>query len=291
MSEQNYTHVAFSDDSNHSSKLFRSLCLVSLTNDNYNYLLPSLKKILRESGVLKEFKWSKVRNAKYRFAAEKIIRFIFTHQDKLRIDTIIWNMDDSRHNNVISINNEENLVRMYYHLFSCVTSKRWPTRNVSWVWYPDIQSSVNWDLLGDCIVNKKHSCLADIFNPHHNFNQVSIKNINPSKSHDFYFIQVADLFAGIGAYSFGEFSNYEIWEISNSPQTDLFKSNLTDMTFSPSQEEKFNTIKLLNNMCKSNKLSVALDSTKGFKSHNPKAFLNFWTYEPQHDMDKAPKRQ
>ena len=113
-----------------------------------------------------------------------------------------------------------------------------------------------------------------------------IRNLEPKKR-----LRTLDLFAGIGAYSFGEFSNYEIWEISNSPQTDLFKSNLTDMTFSPSQEEKFNTIKLLNNMCKSNKLSVALDSTKGFKSHNSKAFLNFWTYGPQHDMDKAPTRQ
>jgi hypothetical protein len=290
LSANNFTHIAFSDDSNHSSGQYKSLCLVTILNSHYLAIINELQNIFTDSNILNEFKWIKLKTAKYRLAAEKIINYIFLHQNKLRIDTIIWNMGDRRHKNVVGINNEENLVRMYYHLFSCVTSKRWPVENIIWKWLPDIQSSVDWCLLQDCIINKKHLHINDLFTPNKTFENINVINITPSESHNYLFVQIADLFAGLAAYSHGEFSNYKDWENSNSSQVDLF-NNTSAHRFSGSQKERFHIISFLNNLCKKHKLSVALDSTNGFINHNPKSFINFWLYKPQYEMDKAPKRQ
>ena len=57
-----------------------------------------------------------------------------------------------------------------------------------------------------------------------------------------------------------------------------------------SEKERFKIMTQFNNICKANKLQIAFNSTRGFKSHNARIFLNFWLYEPQCEYDKAPQR-
>jgi len=45
-----------------------------------------------------------------------------------------------------------------------------------------------------------------------NFEQVQIVDIEPSKSDKKLFIQVADLFTGMGAYSYGSFEKFINWK-------------------------------------------------------------------------------
>ena len=285
------THIAFSDDSAHESGVYNSLCVVSAELDDYKQLLSSFKQILKDSNIKKEFKWTKLKTAKYRFAAEKIINFVFNNNNKIRIDIIVWDLSDLRHNNIKNRNDSENLVRMYYHLLSTVTSKRWPINTVYWNWYPDRQSGVDWSILKDCINNKKkHNSIKDIFNITPLFEQVNINKIIPSDSQEKTFIQLADFFAGIAAYSFGQFTRYKKWKDLNSRQQKLFEAEIIIDDFSKSEKERFHIIEILNTKCKKNSLQIAFNSTKGFYSHNPERFLNFWLYQPQHALDKAPTK-
>lgn len=283
-----FTHLAFSDDSKHHEGRYNSLAIITLREENYSSLNKQLKEILKDSGIDKEFKWKKLANAKYRFAARKLTDFVFKNQNLLRIDILVWDLEDRRHKDLYGRNDSGNLVRMYYHLVTSTLSKRWTIRDSLWKWYPDRQSSVNWKTLKDCISNKKHPCIADLFKQNPNFDQVNLKDIEPSNSCDHPFIQLSDLFAGMGAYSYGHYDKYKKWQEQNSPQIYLFPEE--KQKFSNSEKERFQIMEQFNKICKEHKLQIAFDSTRGFKSYVPENFINFWLYEPQHEHDKAPQR-
>jgi len=282
-------HVAFSDDSSHREGRYNGLSIVTLEKCYYRRFRNRLQEILEDSGVRSEFKWEKLKNAKYRFVAEKFIEFVFRRKEKLRIDTIIWDLEDSRHKNVLGRDDEENLVRMYYHLVSTTLSKRWPIEGCCWKWHPDIQSSVDWVTLQDCINNKKHKCVKDLFHENPDFERVNLSSIKPSNSIRFPFIQLADFFAGMGSYSCGHFDIYEKWELLNNPQKSLFYSS-EELSFSNSEEERCRIIKKFNTRCKRNNLQIAFKTTRGFRSYQPDNFLNFWFYKPQSKNDICPTK-
>lgn len=281
------THIAFSDDSKHVDGRFNSLAVVTLEWRNFEEMQGGITKILDDSGITEEFKWKKLKNAKYRFAVRKLIDFAFENHDKLRVDILIWDLEDKRHKDIVGRDDAQNLVRMYYHLVSTTFSKRWPIRNVRWEWYPDKQSDVDWNALQDCIQNKRHRCVKDLFNMNPEFQTVSIRKITPSESQNYSLIQVADLFAGMGSYSKGHYQKFRQWMTNVSGQRPLFSDGKTPH-FSNSEKERFGVIDYFNQKSKKSRLQIGLKSTNGFKSHNPAAFINFWLYEPQHKLDKAP---
>jgi len=281
-----FTHYAFSDDSKHTDGRYNSLAITTLKRENLDSLNKQVENLLIKSGICNEFKWEKLRNAKYRFAAEKLIDFVFSNQRSLRIDIVVWDLEDKRHKDLKDRDDSENLVRMYYHLASSTLSKRWPILDSLWQWYPDEQSSVDWNRLKDCINNKKHACVADLFRQNPDFERVNLKSTKPSNSGEHPFIQVSDLFAGMATYSFGHFDKYKKWEGQQSLQISLLHEE--EHQFSNSEKERFVIIRKFDRMAKNYKLQIAFDTTRGFKSYKPENFINFWLYEPQHENDKAP---
>lgn len=280
------THFAFSDDSKHKAGIYNSLALVTCSESNAAKFHKELGVILKSSGIESEFKWAKLAGARYRLAAQKIIAFVLKNIDKVRIDVLIWNLDDPRHKNVSKRDDRENLVRMYYHLVSTILSKRWPLRNTDWMWYPDKQSSVRWQTLQNCIGNKKHECVADLFAINSNFERVKL-SIRPVASHKYPLVQVADLFAGMGAYSWGHFNKFMSWKNSMGQQR-LF--NQKEIAFTNSEKERFPVMEELRERCGKLKLNVSLENSRGFRSYDPQKHINFWPYEPQHEFDRAPSR-
>ncbi len=117
-----------------------------------------------------------------------------------------------------------------------------------------------------------------------------ILKITEMKSHESPLVQVADLFAGIGAYSHDSFQKYQEWKRRASPQIPLglFKKQ-TDI--SNTDCERCSVLDHLNTGCKKHKLSIALESKKGFVSHKPNMPINFWLYDTQHSEDEAPSHQ
>ncbi len=85
------THVAYSDESYQTASRYRSVAVVTLESAHDRIITTSFRILLQESGV-KEFKWEKLRQARDRFAALKMLdkTIELSMQGRLRVDTLIW---------------------------------------------------------------------------------------------------------------------------------------------------------------------------------------------------------
>lgn len=277
-------YVSYSDESSYNQGRFRSIALVTLDVKDLAMANENLQNIIQSSHIT-EFKWSDLRTAKDKFAAIKIIKYIIekVKQRKVRIDVLIWDISDKRHN-IYGRDDNANFQRMYYHICSNVLGKRW-TKGESWHLYPDDQSSMEWDSLkfylnsGASTLDIEHPSLAQGSIKLRMGQKFHVQEIEPRQSYLEPLIQVADLFAGIGVYSHSEYKCFESWE--SNTQTKL----------SNSARERCQVLELLNNLCKEQKLGVSLRTDRGLRTRNPASPLNFWLYQPQHDADKAPLRE
>ena len=118
------THIAFSDEAYTTDSRYRSVAVISFPAIWETELNNRVKQVLSESS-LSEFKWAKLRQARERFAALKLIDLAFNYavESKLRIDVLVWDTQDSRHN-IWARDDAQNLQRMYYHLFKNVLRQR-----------------------------------------------------------------------------------------------------------------------------------------------------------------------
>ena len=239
--------------------------------------------MFKESGVNNEFKWQKVRNIKYKFVAEKLYTFIFKHLDKLRIDVIIWDTEDKN----FKQSNGTNIGKMYYHLVQNTLSKYWGNDSI-WLWHPDKQSSMDWRTLGKCLVAKKHGLSTDLFGINqNNFMKLRLEMIKVVDSRKEIFVQVADYFAGLGAYSYGHFQRHRTWEGDQTQQAFFFKDIETINSWSNSEKIRFPLISLFDEFCKERSLGISLHTTNGLRTHNPsKASINFWLYKTRHSFQE-----
>jgi hypothetical protein len=121
-----------------------------------------------------------------------------------------------------------------------------------------------------------------------------ISDISPRHSHLEPFIQLADLFVGLGVYSREHYDNVERWMNQNNTQTTLFETDDNEeinTSFSRSHKQRCPLVLSFDTKCKSNSLTVSLRSDRGFKTRDPNKPINFWWYTPQHPRDRAPTRQ
>lgn len=290
------THVGFSDESNWNRGRFRSLGLVTISLDFLEMLNGQLQQLLEESQV-EEFKWKNLAGAKVRFAAMKLCSFAIdqARAGKLRIDVLIWDIQDSRHN-LRGRDDIANLQRMYYHLFRNVLRMRWPNDAV-WRLCPDEHTAMDWDTVKDCLKNVSHRVEIE----RNLFTQGSFKLrlrkefgievIEPVSSHRRPLVQLADLFAGLAVFSREKFNEYRQWLQCASPHASLFQEAETEGRQSGSDKERFQVLKEFDQTCKQWKLGISLKSSNGLLTHDPARPINFWHYEPQHPEDKAPTRK
>ena len=290
------THVGFSDESNWNTGRFRSLGLVTVPLDALDQLEGELRRLLEESGV-HEFKWRKLDSAKERFAAQKMIVFAIDKAcaRKLRIDVLIWDILDSRHN-VPGRDDIANLQRMYYHLFRDVLLKRWPD-NAVWRLHPDEHTAMDWDTVQDCLEK-----VADRFEVEQSLftqgqfrlrlrREFRLEEIRPVSSHEHPMLQLADLFAGMAVFSRNQFDAYQAWLAANSKQSRLLEYREDAADPSRSSRERFRVLRHFDKCCKQRKLGVSLKTKGGLWTPKPENPLNFWIYEPQHSEDKAPTKE
>lgn len=284
------THVAFADESNHDKGRFRSIALISLKKDDLENMNESLIEILNESNV-SEFKWSKLRSARVRFAACKMIHSVINkiNEGKIRIDVLVWDIEDSRHK-IKGRNDARNLERMYHHLFRNVLLNRWNDCG-HWHLFPDEHMGIQWHEVHGFLEkkNERVRISQNMFAENglsFELRSFGIHKITPKKSHEEPLVQVADLFAGMGVYSRQEYDTYEKWLIDSAPQLDFIKGDAN--IYNSTDCERFYVLKEFDRKCKLAKLGVSLKTNRGLRSLNPKSRLNFWWYEPQHEDDKAP---
>lgn len=289
------THCAFSDESKHNKGRYRAIGMISFPFDELDVLKNDFCRICRKNGInnLKNFKWGKIKNNNKRNAAKSIIEYITEKaiSSKLRVDVIIWDTDDSRHK-IVGRDDSENLARMYYHLFKNVFLKRWP-ENSLWNIYPDQNTAIDWNKLTEILMTQGLVAVRADKHDSDGWTEIILKNkvelkILESTPLDNPLIQVADLFAGMAAYSKEEYNKYEEWLFKESGQIRFFNNH---NVLSNTDKHRCIIINDFKSLCEKHRLSISLDSTRGFKTFNPNEPINFWFYKPQSDLDKAPLKK
>lgn len=289
------SHIAFADESYYTDERFRSVAVVTLESSNMDAFSKTFREILNDSGI-NEFKWNKLRQARERFAAMKLIdkSVRLAANQQLRVDVLIWDTHDSRHQ-VQGRDDIANFQRMYYHLFKNVLLKRWPSQSI-WNLLPDENFALDWITVHDYldtagisieITNSLFDEKPFSIRLSQDFQIIQIKEVSSTLEP---VCQVVDLFAGIGAYSHTAFSKYSHWLDSENGQLRLEIDIHEILSLSNSERERFKIMKYLDDKCKTRRFHVSLKTANGFKTFDPKFPINFWPYEPQHPEDKAPTK-
>ncbi len=280
--------AAYSDESYIRTPRFRSISVFTFPLSNKTEILRTLKSNLNSSNI-QEFKWEKLRTAKYRFCAIKFLNTIFDslYKRDIRIDTIIWDTHDRRHT-VTDRDDIKNFERMFFHLHRSALRRR--PKNSNWNIHPDERMEIDWATIRDCLsaVGRRHELIkSPLFGEFFSDRHYQISEFQEVHSIHSPCCQLADLFAGMAVFSITHNSKFWLWNWQNTPS--LFKQ--PDVVFSCSEIERFQVLDYFNCGCKDKKLRVSLSTDEGLKTYKPSYPLNFWLYRPQHDKDKAPTRK
>lgn len=285
------SHVAFFDESNWNKGRFRSISMISMEYSFYLELRPTLYEIT--TGKHCEMKWTNIDVE----TGLQVIGFVFDNLHKLRVDVLTWDMEDSRHKGVIGRDDEQNLQRLYFRLMRTVMRDRWPNES-TWTLCPDEHDCISWQTIKEYLNDHSWDIQTIPFdtNPFKFsfINRYTNKGIAPLRSHQEPFIQLADFFAGMAAYSFTSYDYLVLWEEENTAQTSIFECiGLVAKTveFSRNDRQRIPIVREMKRRASMIKLGLSLRSTSGLVTRKPIAHLNFWLYKPQHENDKAPTRQ
>jgi len=290
------THIAYSDESYTTASRYRSIAAVTLEMPRDRGISQSVKELLKASEV-GEFKWEKLRQARERFAALEMIgkTVELSTQGQLRVDVLVWDTHDNRHN-IQGRDDVANLQRMYYHLFKNVLQRRWPTGS-TWQLCPDENSALDWNTVQDFLDTAGLNIRVEgnLFDEGgfrlRLARDFSILEICEVCSADMPICQLADLFAGLGAYSHASYDKYQSWLRAQSGQMVLdLGLRRIEKKLSNRDRERCVVMKHLNDCCKRRKLRVGLKSSRSFRTYDPGFPINFWMYKPQHPGDRAPVR-
>lgn len=293
MTENQY--IAYSDESKYTDGRYRGIGLVSLSVVHSLIIKEEILRILEESNI-KELKWNKLRGAKERFAAIKLLKYTFDNAilKKLRIDVLSWDTLDTRHR-VNMRHDIRNLERMYYHLFKNVLNKRW-TDNALWTLNPDENSAIDWNTMRRVLSNSSEKKVLLDFDDTSDFStqlvqEFKLKNIIPSSSEKEPFIQLADLFVGLSLYSRDSYKKYMHWQNINSPQQTLsLFTEASNIELSKADNQRCLVLSELDLLSRKNQPITNFKNNNGLRTLNPNEPINFWWYEPQSPHDKAPTR-
>lgn len=289
MPEVEYSHVAFADESNWNKGRYRSIALVSASVTDARAFHKDLK-VLREYHGKSEFKWKSTKQDHGVALAD----FFFQRHDRMRVDVLIWDTDDSRHKDVYGRDDKANFARMYYHLLHNVMKRRW-TGGERWLICPDVQKEVDWLTLEQCLGWKSWAAEEQLFAQTdemqglHEF--YNIHEIRPVCSKEFVLVQLADLFAGLAVFSHASFEKYLQWKEEHDDTPSFLQFQDCGMVLekiSNSDKERLPILHHVRQEAGLRNLSVSLESSSGLCTKSPKNPLNFWKYTPQRPSDKAP---
>ena len=157
---------------------------------------------------IKKFKWNKFNSRDKVSALKEFLEYLF----KLMVDnlvfihTIIWDIQDSRHD-VVGRDDIENLSRMYYKLIKNFAKDKLKNGDYLTV-YPDRNNAVDWSLIeeilpNDGVYNTKELSFCTV-----GLSKVCIKESNTNENA---LIQIADIFAGMARTSYEDYGRYEKW--------------------------------------------------------------------------------
>ena len=282
------THRGFGDESSWNQNRYRSIGLVTAPTGIADTAGQTVASALEESGV-REFAWKDLTTAKRRFAAEKIVdRLVeLASPGQLRVDVLIWDTHDARHQ-IMGRDDTANLARMYYHLMASVIRDRWP-QDALWIQYVDERTDIDWTELEQCLAGRTRK-EREVAQAKFIASTTTYKlppTVEEASSDEHVLIQVADLFAGMAAFSWNEAQSHGEWVTNKSGQLRLMPQ-CTDVSVSKSASQKHEVLERL--ASRLSYVSLRAADGEGLRTYGPSHPINFWKYIPQGDFDKAPLR-
>ncbi len=297
MSTGDITHVSFSDESHWNEGRYRSICLISLSKDDLECLENELQSIICRAGM-NEFEWKRLKYRKHGQAAQAMCDFAvrYANTRRLRIDVLLWDMTDSRHDGG-QVDDASNLGFMYYKLFRYVLRMRWPN-DAQWELYPDQHCQIDWETVEECLDHAstqwdyEHPPLFNGTGSIRLWREFGIVDIHKAISQKMPLLQLADLFAGLAVFSHDEYPGYVEWQKANPIRPPLLQLQASSNETQPNNRSKarYSVLRYFNSLCKSHKLGVSLKGMQGLHTQDHRNPLNFWIYQPQHLADKAPQK-
>jgi len=280
--------AAFSDESRHTDARYRSIACVSLPAGRVATVEADLRRILHESNVC-EFKWHDLESARMRFCAIKFIDYLLDVMvpNEARVDVLTWDVQDRRHD-VIGRDDIKNFERMFFHLHRNVMMRR--EAGAFWHLRPDERVDVDWRTLKSCLgsVGRWPRYLGSLLDTSYSdqFFDVHVQQVASDQCR---LCQLADLFAGMGAYSRERAETMKALKRESSGQLALIDGDEKPPA-SQRDTERFRVISHLYDRCRERKLGVSFETEGYLRTRDPRNPVNFWHYEPQSDKDKAPTR-
>ena len=286
-----FTHVGYSDESHWNQGRYRSLGLVTLPIVNLDETTAAAQEILAERKA-KEFAWKRLRTANQEAVARKLCTLVsnLALAGTIRVDTLIWDVFDSRHQ-IQGRDDTANLARMYYHLLINVVERRWPT-GTYWEMRPDDRTDMDWETLEECLQYPSRAMRNPtrmLLDRTSDVEGVARPQISPIHSIDQPLIQIADLFAGLAAFSWNRHVEYQHWRSKQLGQLGMF-SDASQAELSKSETYKARALQYFEAQCPWQILGISQANGKGLRTRSPADPINFWPYTPQHDEDRAPRR-
>lgn len=240
----------------------------------------------------REFKWQKISER----MGKALVDFSFDRLDRMRVDILVWDMQDARRKDLLGRDDKADFGRMYFHLLRAVMAHRWP-KGSRWILCADRQSAMDWPTLEDCLAwksRKKHASFLPTIDAYAQLGSLyDIAECREVDSHRYPLVQLSDFFAGLAAFSYLRFERYIQWKNEHSGSGWLFDPadcGVTTQTLSKSDEQRFPILQHLKQRAAERRLGLSLESSRGLRTYNPKNNLNCWLYTPQHPNDKAPMK-
>lgn len=207
--DRDTTHVGFADEAYWSNQVeFRAVACVSARRKDYDEVERRLCNSRCDAGAIaSEIKWSKTRNRDRQDDATAALNatLALATERKLHIDVIVWDEQGRNHlDRLRASGNREvmHLQLMYRFLFSRVIAHWRQTDNTvapHWTFAPDRQEGVDF-----------HTVQRDLYlDPA--LPGGAVVSVVDVKSALNYSLQLADLLAGIAAYSHESATEYETW--------------------------------------------------------------------------------
>jgi len=230
------THFAYSDESCYTtSDNFGAISILSFTAEIKSQLESTIFPFLGE--MPNEYKWSKFESRNYLDVSKQIFDVLFQYaiHGQLRIDAIIWQTNDPRYPRN-QTNSGEKLSVLYYIRLRDMLSKRWGADG-HWAIFVDEQGQMNWEELESYLEYASRNKFAStLLGPKYDLNwllqnhtKYSLEKLESVSSCDEPFVQIADIFAGMAAYSHNRSSLLLEWLQFDAAQN--FENNTKQMAF------------------------------------------------------------
>lgn len=259
--ERGPAYAGFTDETQYNVGRYRGVALVGCPIAHVPSLNGEVARILMESGVA-ECKWEKVRSARTRFAAAKLLIWALDAAlaDRLHVDTLTWDADELPAASATGTRPRplpylKRLHQMYAALLADALTHRWPD-DLPWVIYPDEQTALRWPVIAAA--------------------SPRIASVEPRVSGGEPLIQLADLFAGLAVFSRAGYDTYERWLCL--PPTERGRTGEPSVSLRGMSASDRQRCLLLDDffmMCKLRLPGVSLRTHRGLRTYDPDKPITF----------------